>query len=106
MGYGAYAGQALNVVDPPFRDTVIVPPGGYTVIQFTADNPGAWMLHCHQDLHLNDGMATIISTAPERLQGLRPPADFPICKTWDTVTYEGNPYSEPHIAAEPEHWPY
>jgi iron transport multicopper oxidase len=106
MAYGEYTGQELNVIDPPMRDTVIVPPGGHTVIQFTADNPGAWMLHCHQDLHLNDGMATIISTAPDMLRNLRPPKDFAICSHWDAVAYEGNPSSEPLVAPEPEHWPY
>ena len=33
--------------NPMRRDTVTVPPGGSTTIRFRADNPGAWLLHCH-----------------------------------------------------------
>lgn len=29
-----------NFEDPPIKDTVTVPDGGYTVIRFIADNPG------------------------------------------------------------------
>ena len=32
----------------PFqRDTLMIPPGGSTRIRFRADNPGAWIFHCH-----------------------------------------------------------
>lgn len=30
----------LNLVDPPLRNTINVPVGGWTVIRFVADNPG------------------------------------------------------------------
>ena len=30
----------LNEINPPLKDTVIVPAGGYVVIRFLADNPG------------------------------------------------------------------
>lgn len=30
----------FNLVDPPLRNTINVPVGGWTVIRFTADNPG------------------------------------------------------------------
>ena len=36
-----------NMHQPPIKDTVTVPVGGYTVIRFLADNPGTWMFHCH-----------------------------------------------------------
>ena len=29
-----------NLMDPPIKDTVTVPDGGYTVLRFKADNPG------------------------------------------------------------------
>ena len=29
------------------RDTVLVPYGGIVTIALEADNPGEWMLHCH-----------------------------------------------------------
>ena len=43
------------------KDTVIVPPGGYVVIRFLADNPGYWFMHCHIEPHLLDGMAVVIN---------------------------------------------
>ena len=36
--YGNVSG--MNVVNPPIKDTVIVPWGGYVVIRILADNPG------------------------------------------------------------------
>ena len=47
------------------KDTVIVPSGGYVVIQFVSDNPGNWLLHCHVEPHLLMGMAAIINEAPD-----------------------------------------
>lgn len=33
--------------NPSRRDTVMVPGGGWTAVRFRADNPGAWIFHCH-----------------------------------------------------------
>ena len=43
------------------KDTVVIPSGGYVVIQFLADNPGYWLIHCHVEVHLHEGMAVIIN---------------------------------------------
>ena len=45
------------------KDTVIVPAGGYVVINFMSDNPGYWFLHCHIEVHQLEGMALIINEA-------------------------------------------
>lgn len=42
------------------RDTVLVPPGGVTKIQFDADNIGVWAYHCHILYHLASGMFTVV----------------------------------------------
>lgn len=42
-------------VNPVRRDTVTVPPGGSTTIRWRADNPGAWLFHCHVDWHHTQG---------------------------------------------------
>ena len=42
------------------KDTVVVPPGGYVVIAFQADNPGYWFLHCHNQDHFIEGMAILL----------------------------------------------
>ena len=38
------------------RDTVLVPHHGTVTIAFEADNPGEWMLHCHNLYHMAAGM--------------------------------------------------
>ncbi|XP_067019270.1 uncharacterized protein [Acropora muricata] len=42
------------------KDTVMVPAGGYAVINFLSDNPGYWFLHCHIEVHQLEGMAMIV----------------------------------------------
>ena len=37
---------------PILRDIVSVPPLGWAIIRFVADNPGVWMIHCHNDWHM------------------------------------------------------
>ncbi|MQA03868.1 MAG: multicopper oxidase domain-containing protein [Streptosporangiales bacterium] len=39
----------------------MVPPGERIGVDFTADNPGQWLVHCHNAYHLVTGMATIVS---------------------------------------------
>lgn len=43
------------------KDTVNVLPGETAELTFQADNPGTWMLHCHNAYHLEAGMATLIT---------------------------------------------
>lgn len=42
------------------RDTVLVMPNSSVSIQFDADNPGVWPLHCHILYHLEAGMFTVV----------------------------------------------
>ena len=43
------------------KDTVNVPSMGAVEFDIEADNPGQWMLHCHNTYHLETGMATVFS---------------------------------------------
>jgi FtsP/CotA-like multicopper oxidase with cupredoxin domain len=45
----------------PVKDTVNVAPFDQVTVDFVADNPGAWMLHCHNVYHAETGMHTVIS---------------------------------------------
>lgn len=45
------------------RDTVLVGPGSTVKIQFDANNPGVWPLHCHLLYHLEAGMMTVVRYA-------------------------------------------
>ncbi|MGX4694242.1 multicopper oxidase family protein [Streptomyces sp. JNUCC 63] len=42
------------------KDTAIVLPHRKLVVDFYADNPGLWMLHCHNQYHSESGMMTIL----------------------------------------------
>ncbi|XP_013415315.1 laccase-4-like [Lingula anatina] len=70
------------------KDSVTVPDGGFTIIRFHATNPGAWLLHCHIEYHVEIGMGLIVKVGePEDLP--KPPRNFPRCGTWqyeDDVT--------------------
>jgi len=79
-----------DLLDPheaPLKDTVNIPPGGYAIIQFKADNPGWWFFHCHMLIHVHDGMAVILiegdsSNFPKRTYDLDYLAEkgFPTCE--------------------------
>lgn len=42
------------------KDTVLVPPMATVEADFDADNPGKWISHCHNEYHLESGMATYL----------------------------------------------
>ena len=46
----------LLLNNPPRRDVVLVPRDGYVVIAYKADNPGAWLVHCHIAFHIAEGL--------------------------------------------------
>uniref|UniRef100_A0A0A9A5S7 Plastocyanin-like domain-containing protein n=1 Tax=Arundo donax TaxID=35708 RepID=A0A0A9A5S7_ARUDO len=66
---------SYNLVDPPLRNTVVVPRLGWLVIRFVADNPGVWFIHCHYEFHLSMGMAAlfIVDDGPATETSLPPP---------------------------------
>jgi FtsP/CotA-like multicopper oxidase with cupredoxin domain len=51
-------GHTFAVDIGPRKDTVIVLPGQTVPVQFDVDNPGRWMLHCHNAYHAEAGMMT------------------------------------------------
>lgn len=71
-----------NLVDPPERNTVAVPAGGWAAIRLKADNPGVWFIHCHLEEHTSWGLSTafIVKNGDGQSQSLLPPPeDFPLC---------------------------
>ncbi|XP_010535350.1 PREDICTED: laccase-13 [Tarenaya hassleriana] len=73
---------SFNLVDPPRRNTIGTPPGGWVAIRFVADNPGAWLMHCHIDSHLAWGLAMVflVENGAGELQAVQsPPLDLPQC---------------------------
>ncbi|MFG2497413.1 multicopper oxidase family protein [Streptomyces sp. NPDC048441] len=49
-----------NVAGGPRKDTAIVLPNGTLTVDFDADNPGLWMIHCHNVYHSEAGMMTVL----------------------------------------------
>lgn len=58
QGTGTYNASNLSPSsNPPRRDVALLPAGGYLVLAFKTDNPGAWLMHCHIGWHTNMGLA-------------------------------------------------
>lgn len=79
---------------PMRRDVVVLPPGGYYVIRFVADNPGVWFFHCHIDWHLSQGLGMLLIEAPTQMQEIYGSAAIPkdhydVCRAAD-VPFVGN----------------
>ncbi len=59
-------GHTYQVIKPdgtagPRKDTVIVKPMQTVTVRLVADNPGIWMLHCHNGYHMDAGMMTTLN---------------------------------------------
>lgn len=50
-----------TITNGPRKDTLVVAPGQQVVMDFAADNPGQWLVHCHMAYHMATGMAGIVS---------------------------------------------
>ena len=77
------------------KDTVMVPAGGYVVINFLSDNPGQWFLHCHKELHQLEGMALIVNEALEEQR--KPPDGLNKCGDVDLSYDEIGSGEEPTV---------
>ena len=53
--------------DPVRKDTIAVPYGGYAVIRIWATNPGVWIMHCHIDRHMIEGMSLMLNESLDQI---------------------------------------
>ncbi|KAK7417078.1 hypothetical protein QQX98_004839 [Neonectria punicea] len=80
----------LTLDNPPRRDVVLLPNGGFVVIAFKADNPGSWLMHCHIARHASEGLALQVlerqsdanSLFPKKSPGMVEAAR--VCREWKT----------------------
>lgn len=78
-----------NFKNPPRRDVVLLPAGGFIAIAFKADNPGAWAFHCHIAWHASSGLAIQVlerAGAAQALLDANPEGVAEIhriCANWD-----------------------
>ena len=82
-------GTAGGVTHAPIKDTVLLRPTGNlwssASVQFVADNPGRWLMHCHDMNHMMSGMMTAIDYAGDTdgdgipdSRDMEPTADTPV----------------------------
>ncbi|KAJ4991265.1 multicopper oxidase [Stagonosporopsis vannaccii] len=97
-GPGQWDGSvsSLNLNNPLRRDTTTMPVNGYLVLAFPADNPGAWVMHCHIAWHASQGLALQFLERRGEIQSvIGSTADFKTgCDEWDGYWFPGNhPYN-------------
>ncbi|KAF2674123.1 hypothetical protein BT63DRAFT_419433 [Microthyrium microscopicum] len=75
-GTGAGTSPTYTLNNPVRRDTQQIPgnngtpgQGGYIVIAFQADNPGAWLMHCHIPFHISGGLGVQFVERPSEIVG-------------------------------------
>lgn len=83
--------NAINISNPPRRDTALLPRNGYLLIAFQTNNPGAWLLHCHIGWHVYEGFALQFLERYDKLQSM---IDYPSlkrdCDAWCRYDQEEN----------------
>lgn len=76
-GSGSLPGFSANEVpaslldweNPPYRDTFVLPKGGWAVLRYVTDNPGAWFFHCHIEWHLLSGFGVVLVEGEDEFLG-------------------------------------
>lgn len=58
------------VPSPTVRNVELLAPGQTADMEFIADNPGVWMMHCHDLHHSSSGMSLLL-----RYEGFKPVSD-------------------------------
>ncbi|XP_061184675.1 uncharacterized protein LOC133192695 [Saccostrea echinata] len=67
----------LNLVNPPQKDTVTLPYGGYVIARIKADNPGMWAIAYQMLPLVADGIAVLLNESFENQPKI--PDNFPTC---------------------------
>ena len=56
----ALDGNSVPLSARQLRNVITLAPGETADVEFVADNPGVWMLHCHELHHADAGMMTLL----------------------------------------------
>ena len=67
-------GNAIPEAARWLKDTIMISPGERYDLEIVGDNPGVWMVHCHIEHHMANGMMTTIWYDGHQPTG--PAADF------------------------------
>ncbi|KAI9694661.1 MAG: hypothetical protein M1822_000277 [Bathelium mastoideum] len=97
-GNGVWNGDssALKFVNPTRRDTATLPGGGYLILAFPADNPGAWLMHCHIAWHVGQGFSLqFLERKAEILGAIGDMSSFGSgCDSWRSYWEGPHPYEK------------
>lgn len=87
-GVGSWDGTIVNADNPQRRDTQLIRPNGYLVIQIDLDNPGVWPLHCHVAWHISEGMnINLLEQKPSFIHDMQLPYVMgQTCRDWSEWT--------------------
>ena len=69
--YNTVADAPNNIIafeNIPYRDVALLPPSGWLVLRYEANNPGAWMLRCQAQWPLLGGMAAVMVEDEKQLE--------------------------------------
>jgi len=66
--------------NPLRRDTATVNPGSYVVLSFVADNWGLWIMHCHINWHMMEGLGLIFVEGSNEIVHYMGKQDVEECK--------------------------
>jgi FtsP/CotA-like multicopper oxidase with cupredoxin domain len=81
------------------KDTVLIGPAERYDLAFVAANPGVWMVHCHMEHHMANGMMTLLAYEGYKPSG--PIADFYSAETTPEVpTHAGHGDMTPETATD------
>lgn len=84
QGSGQFSSSSpLNFATPPRRDTATCPGGGWLVLAFNSNNPGAWLMHCHIAWHVSEGLAVQFLEAPSQIVYPDQTAYQKTCANWN-----------------------
>ncbi len=90
-GWWNSTGPLLSINNRTVRkDTVMVPAGGYVVINFISDNPAYWFMHCHIEVHQLEGMALIVREGSNAPNITEPPENLNKCGDFSVSDKEFN----------------
>lgn len=80
-------GKVTRQRNPQRRDVQMLPANGYMVLQFEADNPGVWPLHCHIAWHVSAGFYVTVVERPDDIAKLPiPDIMAQTCRDWAAFT--------------------
>ncbi|KAF2491426.1 hypothetical protein BU16DRAFT_515789 [Lophium mytilinum] len=88
-GVGSWDGSTIvNAANPQRRDTQLIQPNGYLVVQIDLNNPGVWPFHCHVAWHVSEGMnINIFEQSPTLEKEVQIPYKMAqTCRDWSAWT--------------------